>query len=90
MTLEKWDRDNQYFEARLAKTQAILKVGIEHVMIIDEREPVFDPRDNLQVGRDEEIRIVGKQMFRKTKCDHWRKQIQEGIGADQTRQDQRT
>ena len=65
-TLDHWNSENQYFEARLERTQAVIRVGIENVQVIDEKAPQHDPRHNLQVGRDEGVRLVGKQMFRQT------------------------
>ena len=53
--LEHWNRANQYFEARLDKTQAKIKVGIENVKVPEDGDTYKDPREDLQIGRDEEI-----------------------------------
>ena len=70
--LEHWNRANQYFEARLDKTQAIIKVGIENVKVLEDGDAYKDPRDDLQIGRDG-IRLIDNTMFRKTKGQQWRK-----------------
>ena len=51
----------------MKQTKALIKVGIENVRTFDEKAPQYDPRDGLQVGRDEEVRLIGKQMYRQTK-----------------------
>lgn len=78
VTPDAWNRDNQYFEARFEKTKATTCIGIDNVRPIKNDEPIFDSRDNLQVGRDEEIRVDGNQMFRRTKGGDWRKTDQIG------------
>ena len=64
VTLDAWNRDNQYCEARFEKSKAIICIGVENVQPIKKDEHIFDPRDNLQVGRDEEVLVDGNQMFR--------------------------
>ena len=56
------------------KTNALIKVSIDNLKAIGQLGTDVDPRDNLMVGRDGEVRFDGKEMYRKTKGDRemWR------------------
>ena len=68
--METLDHGDQYFEARLEKSLALIKLGIEKIMAFDESKPLLDPRDEIMMTRDEEVRWVDGQMFRKTYGNH--------------------
>ena len=87
VTLDAWNRDNQYFEARFEKTKATICVGIENVQPIKEGEPIVDPRDNLQVGRDEEVLIHEPKCSAKLNVVDGEKRTRSGIISDQVHPD---
>ena len=73
VTLEKWDKHHKHFECRLEKTQSVIKVGFNHLKLIEEHGAEVDPRDAMMIGREEEVLYDGSQMYRKTKGGLWRK-----------------
>ena len=67
VTLEAYDEVGEVFEARLDKSQAMIKVGIEKLRIFKDGEVGKDPRDNMMLLPGEEMRLEEGQCFRKTR-----------------------
>ena len=49
VTLEAYDEVGEVFEARLEKSKAMIKVGIEKLRIFKDGEICKDPRDNMML-----------------------------------------
>ena len=49
MDIESYDDETQMFETRFKKSKAMFKVGIEKLKMIDPKDDVKDPRDNMML-----------------------------------------